>query len=103
MVHRRRGDWGASKTRWLRPFAQKARPAKPSGTQKDALRMTTRVNPSSFRCSNWNPFENFEKRKISAIHAFSLKHNKLPKLPLVNPKALSWRHLVETKTLVNGK
>jgi len=28
--------------------------------------MTTRVHPSSFRCSNWNPFENFEKRKIAA-------------------------------------
>jgi hypothetical protein len=32
-----------------------------------------------------------------------LTYNKLPKLPLVNPNTLNWRHLVETKTLVIGK
>src|SRR5271167_652770 len=39
--------------------------ARRGGTQKDALRMITRVHPSPFRCSNWNPFEEFKKRQIA--------------------------------------
>jgi hypothetical protein len=45
----------------------------------------------------------FVQNKLPPIHAFSLKYNKRPKLPLLNLNALNWRHLHTTKGRVVGK
>ena len=44
-----------------------------------------------------------ENRKNAANSAFVELDYKLPKLPLVTPNTLNWRHLTETKVLVIGK
>ena len=57
----------------------------------------------SRRCSDWNPFGKTEKRKNAASSNVFECSAKLPKLPLVNPNTLSWRHLTKTKLAVIGK
>jgi hypothetical protein len=93
ILQRRRG-WMLWRSCLLVSSAASSPLVRPSRSNRSSLRANSRTTVQTANPRN--------TMKISSGHS-SMAERELPKLPLVNPKTLNWRHLYTSKRRVIGK